>query len=216
VRRSETLMAMYEAMVGALGPSHWWPGESPLEIAVGAVLTQNTNWANVAKAIENIKQADVLDVRRLLALPVSELSELIRPAGYFRLKAGRLRNLLQFIASEAQGDIEVLREREFSLLRESLLQVKGIGPETADAILCYALDFPVFVVDAYTVRMFSRHGLVSEEADYHEVQSYVMDVLPGDLALFNEYHALIVRMGKQWCKKKQGLCETCPLQPFLL
>ncbi len=209
-------MAMYEAMVGALGPSHWWPGESPLEIAVGAVLTQNTNWANVAKAIENIKQADVLDVRRLLALPVSELSELIRPAGYFRLKAGRLRNLLQFIASEAQGDIEVLREREFSLLRESLLQVKGIGPETADAILCYALDFPVFVVDAYTVRMFSRHGLVSEEADYHEVQSYVMDVLPGDLALFNEYHALIVRMGKQWCKKKQGLCETCPLQPFLL
>jgi len=209
-------MAMYEAMVGALGPSHWWPGESPLEIAVGAVLTQNTNWANVAKAIENIKQADVLDVRRLLALPVSELSELIRPAGYFRLKAGRLRNLLQFIASEAQGDIEVLRGREFSLLRESLLQVKGIGPETADAILCYALDFPVFVVDAYTVRMFSRHGLVSEEADYHEVQSYVMDVLPGDLALFNEYHALIVRMGKQWCKKKQGLCETCPLQPFLL
>lgn len=213
--RAETLMGMYEAMLQALGPSHWWPGETPLEIAVGAVLTQNTNWKNVSRAIDNLKRADVLDVGALLALPVSELEEYIRPAGYFRLKAGRLRNLLMFLEQEAAGDIVALRDRELPELRQALLGVKGIGPETADAILCYALDYPVFVVDAYTARMFQRHGLVPAEADYHELQAFVMDVLPHDLALFNEYHALIVRVGKDWCKKQQGVCESCPLQAFL-
>ncbi|WP_147821413.1 endonuclease III domain-containing protein [Salidesulfovibrio onnuriiensis] len=213
--RAETLMDMYDAMLGALGPSHWWPGETPLEIAVGAVLTQNTNWKNVSQAIDNLKRAGLLDVKGLLALPVPELEEFIRPAGYFRLKAGRLRNLLAFIDREVDGDIGLLGDRDFSGLREALLGVKGIGPETADAILCYALDYPVFVVDAYTARMFQRHGLVPNEADYHELQAFVMDVLPRDVALFNEYHALIVRVGKDWCKKQKGLCETCPLQPFL-
>lgn len=214
--RAETLMGMFDAMSDALGPSLWWPGDSPLEIAIGAVLTQNTNWKNVSRAIDNLKKADLLDTGKLLSLPVSELEELIRPAGYFRLKAQRLRNLLFFIQEQAGGEILSLAGDDMGEIRGALLDIKGVGPETADAILCYALDFPVFVVDAYTARMFSRHGLIPEDAEYDEIQSFVMDVLSADVAFYNEYHALIVRVGKEWCKKKQGLCMACPLQPFLV
>lgn len=206
---------MYDTMLEALGPSDWWPADSPFEVAVGAILTQNTNWQNVEKALENLKKADCLNAHRMLELSPEELAELIRPAGYFRIKTGRLRNMLAYLRDEADWEIEALAGRDMEQNREGFLSVKGIGPETADAIVLYALGQPTFVVDAYTHRMFHRHGLIAEDADYHSVQELFMDNLPSDAALFNEYHALIVRVGKEWCLKKQGLCETCPLGSFL-
>lgn len=213
--RASTITAMYDAMHSALGPSRWWPGETPFEVAVGAILTQNTNWKNVEKAIANLKERDLLSAEKMYALPQGELAELIRPAGYYNIKAVRLRNFLEFFRNEAEFDMEVLKVQELDEVREKVLSVKGIGPETADSILLYALEMPTFVVDAYTHRLMVRHGLVDEDVDYHELRALFMDSLPEDVALYNEFHALIVRVGKDWCRKKAGLCETCPLQPFL-
>jgi endonuclease-3 related protein len=213
--RASTITAMYDAMHSALGPSRWWPGETPFEVAVGAILTQNTNWKNVEKAIANLKELDLLSAERMYALPQGELAELIRPAGYYNIKAVRLRNFLEFLRNEAEFDMDALKVQGLHEVREKVLSVKGIGPETADSILLYALEMPTFVVDAYTHRMMFRHGLVDEDVDYHELRALFMDSLPEDVALYNEFHALIVRVGKDWCRKKAGLCETCPLQPFL-
>jgi len=213
--QADTILAMYAAMSAALGPSHWWPGDTPFEIVVGAILTQNTNWQNVEKAMANLKARDLLDARAMHDLPLSELAELIRPAGYFNIKARRIANFLQFLREEADYDLESLKTEPLYELRPKVLGVNGIGPETADSILLYALDFPTFVVDAYTARLMDRHGLSYEDIDYHELQAIFMDALPEDVALYNEYHALIVRVGKDWCKKKAGLCDTCPLKPFL-
>jgi endonuclease-3 related protein len=213
--RASTITAMYDAMHSALGPSRWWPGETPFEVAVGAILTQNTNWKNVEKAIANLKERDLLSAEKMYALPQGELAELIRPAGYYNIKAVRLRNFLEFFRNEAEFDMEALKVQELDEVREKVLSVKGIGPETADSILLYALEMPTFVVDAYTHRLMVRHGLVDEDVDYHELRALFMDSLPEDVALYNEFHALIVRVGKDWCRKKAGLCETCPLQPFL-
>lgn len=213
--QADTIIGMYDAMLEALGPSHWWPGETPFEISVGAILTQNTNWGNVEKAINNLKAADVLEPGAMHALPIGELAELIRPAGYYNIKSKRLFNFLEFLKKEVEYDIGKLKRYTLDELRPKVLGVNGIGPETADCILLYALEFPTFVVDAYTARLLGRHGLAYEDIDYHGLQSIFVDALPEDVALYNEYHALIVRVGKDWCKKKAGLCETCPLQPFL-
>lgn len=215
VRTADTLLAIYEAMRAALGPSDWWPGETPFEIAVGAILTQNTNWGNVEKAIGNLKARGLLDAEAMYGLPPAELAELIRPAGYYNIKTKRLRNFLAFLGEEADFDITALGEWPLHSLRPRVLGISGIGPETADAILLYALGQPTFVVDAYTFRMLGRHGLADEDMDYHALRAVFMDALPEDVALYNEYHALIVRVGKDWCKKKAGLCESCPLGPFL-
>jgi endonuclease-3 related protein len=214
-QRRDRLLAMYRAMLAGLGPSRWWPGDTPFEVAVGAVLTQNTNWTNVERAIANLKAAGPFTCEALLAMPVPELEERLRPAGYFRLKTRRLRNFLEFLRDAAGHRIEALAERDLPSLREALLAVKGVGPETADSILLYALGRPVFVIDAYTFRILSRHGLVPEEAGYHELQDLFMDVLPSDAALFNEYHALLVRVAKAWCAKAAPRCAGCPLNPFL-
>ncbi len=213
--RASTITAMYDAMHSALGPSRWWPGETPFEVAVGAILTQNTNWKNVEKAIANLKERHLLSAEKMYALSQGELAELIRPAGYYNIKAVRLRNFLEFFKNEAEFDMDSLKVQGLHEVREKVLSVKGIGPETADSILLYALEMPTFVVDAYTHRMMVRHGLVDEDVDYHELRALFMDSLPEDVALYNEFHALIVRVGKDWCRKKAGLCETCPLQPFL-
>lgn len=213
--QADTIQAMYETMLDALGPSNWWPGDTPFEVAVGAILTQNTNWRNVEKAIANLRERGLLDARALHELPQPELAELIRPAGYFNIKARRLHNFLSFLRDEAEYDLESLGARDLHKLRSRVLAVNGIGPETADSILLYALEFPTFVVDAYTARLAGRHGLAWEDVDYHGLQAIFMDALPEDVALYNEYHALIVRTGKDWCKKKAGLCDTCPLKPFL-
>jgi len=206
---------MYEAMSAALGPSHWWPGESTFEVVVGAMLAQNTNWENVARAILNLKQAKLLAPELLYTLPEADLAELIRPAGYFRLKAKRLKNMLIFLKNECRFDLDQLAGQELESLRPKLLEVKGVGPETADSVLLYALHKPSFVVDAYTKRIASRHGLVPEDAGYDELRDFFMDLLPTDVRFYNEYHALLVRTAKQWCRKQKPLCPACPLNIYL-
>jgi len=215
MQRKSLLLNMYQAMLDELGPSHWWPGETPFEIAVGAILTQNTNWVNVSKAIANLKEAGVLDAKIMYGLSLEELAELIRPAGYFRLKAKRLHHFLAFLRSSCRFDMDLLPAKGLGALRSALLGVNGIGPETADSILLYALKKPSFVVDAYTARICQRHGLVPEDVSYEELRDFFMDVLTPDIRLFNEFHALFVRVGAGWCKKSKTLCATCPLKSFM-
>lgn len=203
---------IYEILLEHFGPQGWWPGDTPLEIMVGAILTQNTNWANVSRAIDNLKKENLLSFENLHALPVEVLAEKIQPAGYFNLKAARLKNLLNFIAREFHGSLEELFALELYSLREQILTVKGIGPETADSILLYAGGKPVFVVDAYTHRIFARHNIIAEEDGYYEIQEHFALSLPEDVELFNEYHALIVRLGKEFCKKSKPQCSRCPLE----
>lgn len=207
------LLTIYERLSKHFGPQHWWPGEDPFEIMVGAVLTQNTAWTNVEKAITNLKREGLLSIEALTALPDQLLAEKIIPCGYYNLKAHRLKNLLSLIQQEYDGIVADFFANGLHELREILLGVKGIGPETADSILLYAAEKPIFVVDAYTHRILSRHNLIFEdEADYHQIQELFMDVLPEETALFNEYHALLVQTGKNYCKKSKPLCDLCPLQ----
>ena len=212
---SQTILGLYQAFSGSLGPSRWWPGETPFEVAVGAILTQNTNWGNVERAIANLKDAGGLSVSGLRALSPERLEDLIRPAGYFRIKAARLRNFLAFLDERGVADLEELADADLDSLREGLLSVRGIGPETADCILLYALGKPIFVVDAYTVRMFGRHGLIPEVTDYAEVQDIAQTALPREAQDYNEFHALIVRAGKQWCRKSRPDCAGCPARTLL-
>ncbi|MBI5519719.1 MAG: endonuclease III domain-containing protein [Desulfovibrio sp.] len=214
-RRGDVIRGLYEAFAQALGPSRWWPGETPFEVAVGAILTQNTNWKNVEQAIANLKAAGAMTEKGLRALSPSVLEDLIRPAGYYRVKTKRLTEFLDFLEQESGLDIEALRGESLHDLRPRLLSVRGIGPETADSILCYALDMPTFVVDAYTFRMFARHGLVHEGMDYHELQESITDALPQSVTDYNEFHALIVRASKEWCSKSRPRCAACPARGLL-
>ncbi len=207
-----TIEFTYHKLYSRFGPQHWWPGDTSFEIIVGAILTQNTNWGNVARAIANLKQAKVLTPKKLYSLPVSKLAALIRPSGYYNIKAKRLRSFLGHLFNNYNGSLKKMFNRPAAELREEILNVKGIGPETADSILLYAGGFPVFVVDAYTKRIFSRHKFFSEKAGYHEVQKIFTDNLKKDARLFNEYHALIVRLGKDFCKKTNPRCDICPLK----
>lgn len=210
MRTTALLTEIYDRMLKQFGPQHWWPGETPFEVMVGAILTQNTNWANVIKAIGNLKKKNILDARKMLRLAPESLAELIRPAGYFNVKTKRLRNFLSYFVEMYEADIARMRTQTLAALREELLAVKGIGRETADSILLYALEKPVFVIDAYTHRVLSRHFLITEEADYDEMQQTMMSSFPEDVPHYNEYHALLVRVGKDFCKPKPQ-CENCPL-----
>jgi endonuclease-3 related protein len=212
---SKRLIVIYKTLYEAYGPQHWWPGDTPFEVMVGAVLTQNTAWANVEKAIANLKRGRLLTVSRLNDTPGRRLASLIRPSGYFNIKARRLKSLTAFVVGRYRGNLKRMFADEPRKLREGLLGVNGIGPETADSILLYAANRPYFVVDAYTKRVFSRHGFVSEKAVYHQVQRLFMENLRADALLYNEYHALIVRVGKERCKKSRPLCSGCPLEKFL-
>ncbi|WLE97072.1 MAG: endonuclease III domain-containing protein [Candidatus Electrothrix communis] len=208
---SDELEEIYRRMLTHFGPQHWWPGETPFEVMVGAILTQNTNWQNVEKAIANLKGAGVLSLPALAALSVEKLAEYIRPAGYYNIKAGRLQNLFTMIAEHWDNDLDYLLQQPAVILREQLLSVKGIGPETADSMVLYAAGQPIFVVDAYTHRILLRHEVISEDYDYFQIQEMFMDNLNEDAALFNEYHALLVEVGKQFCKKSKPQCGGCPL-----
>src|SRR5436190_23577326 len=197
------LMEAYERMLAALGPQHWWPGDSPFEIMVGAVLVQNTAWRNVARAINNLREASVMQPHALYELPLEELAELIRPAGYYQVKAKRLRNLLRFLIEQYDGSLGAMFRTDLASLREELLAIHGIGPETADAILLYAGGLPTFVVDTYTHRILARHGWLGYDASYDEIKDYFESALPADVTLYNEYHALLVRVGKDCCKRTE-------------
>ena len=209
-----TLQEVYDRLFAAYGPQHWWPGDSPFEVMIGAVLVQNTSWQNVEKAIGNLRREDLLEPHALYRVPAEELEELIRPAGYFRIKARRLRNLLEFLVEHYEGSLEAMFRTGLSTLREELLRINGIGPETADSILLYAGGLPAFVVDTYTHRVFARHGWIEFDIDYHSIQDHLQSGLPQDVALYNEYHALLVRLGKHHCRKTPK-CDGCPLADLL-
>lgn len=205
---------IFDKLLQAYGAQHWWPGDSAFEICLGAILTQNTAWKNVESALSNLRESGCLSVEALRKIHRTELEELIRPAGYFRQKAKRLVTFADFLHEEYQGRIEGLFQSGLPAAREALLRLNGIGPETADSILLYAGHLPTFVVDTYTARILKRHGWIEPEADYYELQSWFVDSLPEDVALFNEFHALIVNVGKNHCRRTPR-CDGCPLQDCL-
>lgn len=205
---------IYQTLLNHFGPQHWWPAESPLEVMVGAVLTQNTSWRNVEKAIANLREADALSIETLHAFDHEELAELIRPAGYYRLKTKRLTNLIRFVVEKYDGSLDLMFASDVATLREELLSVNGVGPETADTILLYAGELPTFVVDTYTARVLKRHGLIEIEADYHAIKDYFESSLPTEGPMYNEYHALLVRVGSEYCRKTPK-CDDCPLADLL-
>lgn len=199
---------IFERLLAAYGPRHWWPGDSTFEVMVGAVLTQNTAWTNVEKAITNLKRAKALSPGAIVKTHPRRLARLIRPSGYFNVKAKRLRALCCWI--EEQGGVKEIARMPTETLRPALLAIRGIGPETADDILLYAFHRPVFVIDAYTRRIFARLGLIKGKEHYETLRRSFEDALGEDVPLYNEYHALIVRHGKETCRKKP-LCEVCCL-----
>ncbi|MDI6889427.1 MAG: hypothetical protein QMC83_00580 [Thermodesulfovibrionales bacterium] len=205
------LLEIYRRLYCAFGPQYWWPGEAPFEVAIGAVLTQNTNWGNVEKAIENLKREKALSAKRIHEMRTGRLASLIKPAGYFNIKAKRLKAFIDFLINEYNGSMERMKNEEMQTLRVKLLKIHGIGPETADSILLYALKKPVFVIDAYTKRVLSRHKIMGHEENYEKFQVLFHTALKKDIRLFNEYHALFVRLGKTHCKTKP-ICGGCPLE----
>ncbi len=202
----------YRLLYDHFGPQDWWPGDTPFEIMIGAILTQNTSWSNVQKALDNLLVENLLSYQTLSLLSIDEIAEFIRPAGYYNLKARRLRNFLDMVDTIYNGELESFVNDDLDSARKNLLAVNGIGPETADSILLYACGHPTFVVDIYTHRVFSRHNMVPEETDYEAIQDTFVDHLPRDVQLYNEFHALIVRVARTFCKKTKPLCEKCPLQ----
>ncbi|MDF1526335.1 MAG: endonuclease III domain-containing protein [bacterium] len=212
--QSDLLYQIYTRLQEEYGPQSWWPADTPFEVMLGAILTQNTSWTNVEKAMANLREVCELTPEGILSLTPDRLEEAIRSTGYFRQKSARLRSFCQFLMDRYPGDLSCMRECDTGELRAELLSLNGIGPETADSILLYALQGPVFVVDAYTIRLFSRLGLCTEKAKYHEVQSLFMDNIEHDVQMFNEYHALIVLHCKLMCKTKVPLCIECSLRDF--
>ncbi|MCP4649449.1 MAG: endonuclease III domain-containing protein [PVC group bacterium] len=192
------------------GPQYWWPGQTRIEIIVGAILTQNTAWVNVEKAITNLEKSGVLSVNKLLDIKQDRLAVLIQPSGYYNVKAKRLNNFMRFLAKEYNSSLDNMFKETLPGLRDKLISVNGLGEETVDSILLYAGAKPVFVVDAYTRRIFCCQGLIDKDNTYQQIQQKFMTHLENDTELFNEYHALIVRLGKDVCRKKPK-CNECPL-----
>jgi len=212
---SGELMRYYEAMSGALGPMHWWPADTPFEVIVGAILTQSTAWVNVERAMDNLRAAKMLTPSALLKVAPSRLAALVQPSGYFRQKAKKLKSFVRFLHAEYAGSLTRMFRTPTPELRAKLLSVHGIGPETADSILLYAGNHPVFVVDAYTRRIFGRHGMISGEPHYEDIRAPFEAALASHPPLLNEFHALIVNTGKNWCRKSAPRCADCPLQHLL-
>jgi endonuclease-3 related protein len=212
---SGELLRYYDAMSAALGPMRWWPAKTPFEVIVGAILTQSTAWGNVEMAIANLRAARLLTPSAMLHVRTSRLATLIRPSGYFRQKAKKLNAFVRFLQSGYKGSLTRMFRTPTAELREKLLEVHGIGPETADSILLYGGNHPIFVVDAYTHRILGRHGITDGKADYEKVRALIEESIPRQAELFNEFHALIVNTGKNWCRKSAPRCEGCPLRSLL-
>ena len=209
--KPDLLNPIYRKLFEAFGPQHWWPGDSPFEVAIGAILTQNTNWSNVEKAMTNLKRERALSAKALHRMPVSHIAGLIRPAGYFNVKAKRLKNFIDFLHDEYRGSMTGMAAEPLPDIRNKLLSINGIGPETADSIILYALEKPVFVIDAYTKRILSRHDIIDHDQSYETFQELFHTKLRKDVLLFNEYHALIVRLAKDFCRTEPR-CNGCPLE----
>lgn len=246
----DRIRLFYRTLHRAWGPQHWWPAESPFEVIAGAILTQNTAWTNVHRALTNLRSAGKLSLEGIRELPIGDLEQLIRPAGYFRQKSARLKTFVAFLDANYRGSLDAMFARPTARLRAQLLALNGIGPETADSILLYAGGHEIFVVDAYTRRIFERHGLVGENARYEEIRELVERALDGKSAVaagnselkaensgqrpvvhdpsamstakrsalaqhYNEFHGLIVQVGKHYCAKSKPKCESCPLGRYL-
>jgi endonuclease III related protein len=204
-------LPIYHKLLSFFGEQGWWPAETPFEVMVGAILTQNTAWRNVEHAIENLKQEGVLTPEGLRRITERRLARFIRPAGYYNVKAKRLKEFSLFLTREFGGDLRRMFSKPLGPLRKKILMVKGVGPETCDSILLYAGEKPIFVIDAYTKRVLSRHGIIADGASYEAIQELFMRSLPEDVALYKEYHALFVRLAKTFCKTK-AQCAGCPLE----
>jgi len=203
------LLKIYDKLLNHFGNQNWWPADTKFEVIVGAILTQQTSWKNVEKSIKNLKENNVLEPKKLFNIPVKTLEVLIRPSGFFKVKSKRLRNFLEFFVGNYDGNLDKMFEFPLNDLRENLLSVNGVGPETCDSIILYAGNKPVFVVDAYTKRLCERYPIMKSKK-YEEVREFFEKNLPKDVNLFKEFHALIVELGKNYCKTKP-ICEKCPL-----
>jgi len=206
------LLGVYDVLLGEFGPQGWWPAETEFEVVVGAILTQCTSWGNVEKALANLEGNNLLSSKALYDVESDVLCEMIKPSGYFNAKADKLKAFVEFLYCEYDGDLMVFLDNPLPVLRKQLLSIHGIGPETADSIILYAAHKPSFVVDAYTKRIFSRLGLVGEDIKYEQLKSFFEENLPSDVDLYKEYHALIVELGKNYCRRTNPLCGDCPLK----
>ena len=218
VVKAATLPALadyFAALFEAHGAQKWWPGQTRFEVIVGAILTQNTSWTNVERAIANLRRARLLTPAAIARISEAKLARLIRSSGYFRQKARKLKEFVHFLRSHHQGSLDKMFRTPTVTLREQLLLIHGIGPETADSILLYAGHRPVFVVDSYTRRILGRHNLASGKENYEQIRALFEQSLPQDHALYNEYHALIVHTGKEYCRAREARCGDCALRRFL-
>jgi endonuclease-3 related protein len=202
---------IYQILYDYYGRQNWWPADSRLEVIIGAILAQNTAWRNVEKAISNLKKRKLINLKKLSQLSHSELGKLIRASGFYNIKAKRLQAIINFLIDKYSGKIDLLKKEQLSVLRNNLLSVNGIGEETADSILLYGLDKPVFVIDAYTKRIFSRHHLIDTKSQYRDVQKFITNNLPKSVKVYQEYHALLVRLAKEYCRTKP-ICNNCPIK----
>jgi endonuclease-3 related protein len=205
----------FQTLLQGLGPQRWWPAKTPFEVIVGAILTQSTAWTNVERAIASLRREKMLTPRALERVPLARLARLIRSSGYFRQKARKLKAFVRFLREEYGGSLARMFRTPTQELREKLLAVHGIGPETADSILLYAGAHPVFVIDAYTKRVLERHGWVTSKAGYEEMRALFEGNLERDASRYNELHALLVQVGKHWCRPQVARCDQCPLRRFL-
>jgi endonuclease-3 related protein len=206
-----TPLQLFDILLTTFGPQHWWPGDTPFEVAVGAVLTQNTTWSNVEKAITSLKAANAMTASSLLALSASDLEQAVWPTGYYRVKARYLRTLAVWVSQRATGDLSSLMSEDAGALRCEILALHGVGRETADSILLYAIGKPAFVVDTYTRRIAARLRLLPDTATYERTQQYFVARLPEDAHLLNEFHALLIRLAKEHCRARP-VCLACPLE----
>lgn len=211
----EALQRYFAKLLGALGPQDWWPARTRLEVILGAILVQNTAWTNAVLALKRLRRKGFLTLSSLRSASPAEIEECVRPAGFYRQKARTIFNFLAWLEHACDGSLNAMFTQPPQEARRQLLKVKGLGPETVDAILLYAGKHPVFVADGYARRIFSRHDLVAPHAEYHDVQEYLHRHLPADTNLFNEFHALLVEAGKLYCRKQAPRCGECPLEEFL-
>ncbi len=211
MQKRDILLKIHNSLYNFFGPLNWWPGDTPFEIMVGAILTQNTSWSNVEKAINNLKKENLLSPWKLYLINQEKLAQLIKSSGYYNVKARRLKNFVNVFVNDFEGSAEKMFSGDSGELRKKLLKVNGIGSETADSILLYAGKKPFFVVDAYTKRVFSRHKLISKDSTYYQIQEFFSQNLDRNVELFNEFHAQIVMLGKTICTNKNPDCSKCPI-----